>query len=478
VAISAAAPQETLWRVDEQGEAVAARVTSAATARAAATADLAELLRRQGALRPQHLLPAFAATLRYRFLADPAFGSEADLQQLRRLWGDVAGDVGLLGSIVERYSGASLRAADRPLDEAAVIGAIRLLGGLGDSAALIDGGGEVAPLVRAVDHPAPRVRYEAASAIGRLEDKQPYAGSGRVLERWIEMSGLGAAPRALMLENDPALASKLGEQLAELGFRVVTVSSVDALVREVDAGGDLQWIVATTLPPDDTLPGLIDRVRRRPLGSNVPLALVGPAPRLGVIGMLGERWRAPVELIPVPRDSFEPGDAGDPRMLAERAADTLRARLISLRRAGILPPLSPADRRLFALDGETQLATLAEDRALEEVYAWREREPELVAAFQREGYDSGALKVLSALGSGTSQALLATLVAAPGLDETLRSEAAAAFEASIARFGTRMRRSEVELQYDRFNASPDPQTRALIGRVLDAMEARVGVTSK
>jgi hypothetical protein len=183
-------------------------------------------------------------------------------------------------------------------------------------------------------------------------------------------------------------------------------------------------------------------------------------------------------MIEMPSDQMRPGDAGDPRQLARQASAELQAQLDHLRLAAPLAPLSGAEREAYLREGARNLALLAEDPERERIFAWRDREPELIAAFQREGYSPEAMKVLSALGSPRSQALLATIVATPTLDEETRSEAATGFEASIQRFGTRMTRSEVQQQYDRFNASRDTNTRQLLGRVLDAMEARVGVSSK
>ncbi|XZE53112.1 hypothetical protein SH139x_004833 [Planctomycetaceae bacterium SH139] len=465
-----------VWRIAEERQSIAEAWTSQVAATAVRAADLAELLRRQGELRTVNLAAAIGADLRHQYLRDFDFGDADDATRLEQKWGAPIKDLGLLSGILTSSLGDNLAAGTKRLDEARAIGVIRLLGQL-EKAAVVQGrGAAVAPLVAAVSHSVPRIRYEAAAAISQLQPTAAYAGSGRVLDRWIEMSHLPDAPRAIMLVNDVTFAKMLSERLLNLGYELEQVYRVRDLLEVVDSGGDLQLVVAATRPPDYSAIELVDRVRRRPLGGTVPIVLVGDAP--AGFERLTARWSAPTILIPQPADVFLPGDAGNPFTLANLATVRVAGSLADLQDQPQLPPLSAGERQLFAAAGRSSLAHLADTEALSSVYNWQSREADLLEAVRREGYGPSGLKVLSAIGSSISQAELATLAANPAVAEATRRAAAEAFAASIDRSGTRLSRQQVQEQYDRFNGATDLLAREIIGQLLDALESRVGVSSR
>lgn len=450
-------PATSVWQTDEARTSVTPITPTLPVATARRAFDAAEMLRRIDQLRPPIRSAALRADLRYRWLVDPAFGSEADLAAVRDNWGDAVTAPATLSRMLRNSLGDTPPAGDAIQDPAAAIAVLRLMAAAGDAAVVFSSGGDPSPLVDAASHSLPRVRYEAASTIASLAPDSPYAFSSDVLDRWIEMSQLGDAPLALLMVNQPQTADRLESQLEQLGYRVLRYRSGESLVRAVDEGGDLQLIVAATEPPDMMAVELVDRVRRRPFGGSVPMLLVGPLSER--LERIGDRWPAATVAMSPPY-----------------SLTTLATALRPMIDARPLPPLSPGERQGFAVEGIEILSKLSGAEP-ERLYDLQPHEGALIEASRRSGFDAASLAVLSALGTPESQELLAGLAANSTGDLDLRRRAADAFAASVERFGTRLSRHQVAAQYDRFNATADEASREVIGRILDAMEARVGVST-
>lgn len=477
-------PGAGIWQIDATRTAVERVVPTLPVAAARRAVDIAAMLQRIGERHPSTLSAAVRAELRYRIVIDPVFGSEADLAAIRASWGEAIAEPIFLSrmlsdalgkpvgdSLADTFAdsvGDSIGAAGRSGaggpsevddDPAAAIAIIRLMAAVGDVEVVHTTDASPSPLVAAVSHADPRVRYEAASAIGTLAPDRPYEESHRVLDRWIEMSQLDDAPLALLMMNEALSARILNSHLDQLGYRVVRVPTAAALVEAVDAGGDLQLIVATTTPPDMVAVEMVDRLRRQRFGGTVPILLVGEPTETLV--SVGDRWSGPMR-----------------RMLLPHTVAAFAATVRPMVDASPLPALSAAEREGFAVDGLSILSKLSSEEGTQRPYELLSREGALVEASQRSGFSAPSLGVLSALGSPDSQALLATLAANSSLEVELRQRAAEAFADSIQRFGTRLSRRQVAEQYDRFNAAQNDEGREAIARVLDAMEAKVGVSTK
>ena len=72
-----------------------------------------------------------------------------------------------------------------------------------------------------------------------------------------------------------------------MGYRTEVIGSVLQLEREIARGGDLRLVLSKTqlwdIPPVE----MIDRVRRMPLGQNVPIVFYGDAASRDPVGTLG-----------------------------------------------------------------------------------------------------------------------------------------------------------------------------------------------
>ena len=85
-----------------------------------------------------------------------------------------------------------------------------------------------------------------------------------------------------------------------------------------------------------------------------------------------------------------------------------------------------------------------------------------------------SVAVLAALGTSESQTMLVDFASLGTLPIETRQAAAEALAASVAKFGVQLKRDQVVIQYDRYNASEsaDAATQKVLARVLDVIEKK------
>lgn len=276
------------WLWDAEARSLSPTTTTAGLAAQRRVADFSRLLHRLGNLSREASRLGLSADLAYRYQLDPLTVIE-QADELRALWGPAALDAASLSEVIA--------AALQEDDLAAAVAAITLVDDAtgGNPADLMTTHSALpAPLVQAVSHSVPQVRYEAAAAIARLRFSQPYAGSSTVVRRWIEMATLHRDAVALVVETRAGLQAQIEGLIASLGYRVEVVSSVREAVAAVDRGGDLRLLITTTVLPDRSVLELVDAVRRHPLGLRIPIFIHGAVDPAVLTATEQARWAAPV----------------------------------------------------------------------------------------------------------------------------------------------------------------------------------------
>lgn len=440
---------ETIWNIDEDGESLTFTTTTNRLALSREAVDEANRLRRLGVIPSESQAAALMADLGYRWQVNPLFGSQEDAEEVIQAWGP------------ESLSAESLETAlELALDSGRLDAAIALLRLIPANAAdrlVVSHAGEPTILVHAVTHSEPQVRYEAARAVGRLQVAQRYTGSSDVLDRWLEMTSLTRLPVALLVEPRISAGLRVESLLTSLGYRVVRVGTVAEAVRQVEKGGDIQWLVANTRLSDAPAIELVDRVRRLDFGASIPIIFYGEP----VAATEDPRWDAPLVRIDPPASTIPLTSVMEP-----------------IQQARQIPPLTAAERFTYALDGVNMLAEVSAADARYDFYDLRSAGAESVMGSSIAGLLEAKLKVLAALGTPSSQVTLATLAGSSSLSHPHRLSAVDAFAESVERFGTRLGRDDVESQYERYNQATDPEVREALSKILDVMERQVDVTTK
>lgn len=415
------------WSVDPQSGAPVATPTTAALAAQRQIVDQSRLLYRLGNLSPRATQAAVTADLAYRFQTEPLAVAE-QIDELRQIWGDEAFTAQAISSII-----AGAIADD---DLAAAVAAMTLVGPsmLGNPSDLVTtGSADLAPLVKAVTHSVPQVRYEAALAILRLDYQSPFPGVSTVTDRLNEMASLSRDPIALIVDTRVERESQIERLIASLGYRVEVASTVAEAIRQVDRGGDLRLVITTSVLPDRSALELVDAVRRHPMGQDIPIFIHGPYDSSIQIAVDEMRWTAPVVHIELPNSAAGWGVILEPAMSPP------------IGRLKGFDPLSAAQRYDFRRRAILGIGKLT---GSPDVYDFYGLDRMLTASIGAIGADTPdvakvafgdpRLALLSASASGQSQATLVEMMLRASTKDADYQAAAKALRVSIERHGVVM----------------------------------------
>ena len=286
-----------LWAIGTDGKSLVHQRVTRELAAFRSFIDHARLLRQLPNLSPEAFNEGLSAELAYQYEIDP-LGIEVDRAPILSIWGADALSAEHLDTLLQM-------ALDRN-DLAVAISTLHLMDESDRPDAdllMASSGSRMTALVAASMHAQPRVRFSAANAIARLEYQRAYTGCSDVLKRWLEMNQLTREPVILLVETRNEVSAQIERVLTSMGYRIEVVDTVQGAVQAVDRGGDLRCVVSTTILPDRSSLELVDRVRRRPLGKDLPILLHGPVDNGVNQALTDQRWQAPVVHFEIPASS-------------------------------------------------------------------------------------------------------------------------------------------------------------------------------
>lgn len=302
-----------------------------------------------------------------------------------------------------------------------------------------------------------QTRYNAALDLVRAEQRQ---GADQRSVRFLGgLLDLGESPVAVALTPDAAVEDQQLQELFEsLSFVYESVGDEAGLMRRLEERRPVHFLFLPARAIEGSAAELVERIRLHRRGSELPIFIYGHATSgLGSSASgLGDARFAPVIRR---RASIEP-------------AASFGSHMQEIIDAAALPPLGVDERQWYRDRAWEILAAVAADPALQ-FYDLRSGGIAAAMASATSGSRASQIAVLSGLGTPSSQAALTDLAAASALAMPLRVQAADGFARSVQRFGTRLSREQVALQYRRYNQATDPESRQVLGTVLDVMESRV-----
>ncbi|QEF96816.1 hypothetical protein Mal15_08460 [Stieleria maiorica] len=267
----------TLWSVDADRTGVDANRSTEVFLRSRNAYDAAQRLRRLGELPPTVAHSVLSADLAYRVMVDVDWGDPEQIQAIRRSYADQMNPPALLAAL----------ARQRELGDApAAVATLRLMSdsvnsGSPSAELLVGRGGGFSELVEAARDPEPLVRYEAATCLSQLVSALGngflFPGSSYVRKTLAEMASLDSRPLVILLETRPVVALRQESNLNQLGYAVRKVTSALDAEREIQRGGDLRMVVSKIRIADAAPAELVDRVRRQPKGSRIPIVFYSDA---------------------------------------------------------------------------------------------------------------------------------------------------------------------------------------------------------
>ncbi len=404
------------------------------------------------------------------------FGALLEAEQAQAGWNQPLSDDA--GSALDALKQAGAATVSALLKEslqnghaAAALNAARVLGDLGDVSVLHSGGGAPSPLVEAARSDDRRVRFIAVRSILKLQSNEPFPGSSYVTQALESFLLTAGEPRAIVAGPKLSEDQRLAGLLMEAGYDADSVDVLNDVQREVNATSDCELLLIDIRFAALTSGELLTKLRRDPRTAKLPIGIVySPYDRAN----------------PTPLDS-----AGgivvtpDDQQLAEKLARrftrvqpimrpqetaSLTAQLEWLLAPQATNAVGKEERVAQAKYAMTWVRQLAEQGG--SLYSVARLEPAVRPLLSSEAFTADVAATLAALGTATGQLDLVELASTPSAPMSQREIAAKAFAESVRRHGILLTTAQIELQYDRYNASAtaDEATQKLLGGILDELE--------
>lgn len=417
--------------------------------RALAAARLARALGEVGGLsEPDDRRAVLLYSLEESALLDRA--EDPALQQVVAAMTPTDLSVALGNAAKEQYTAAAVQIAGE-------------LGRRGDASVLASHSGLPSPLAAGLTSPDRALRFAALAAIMELNPQRSFPGSSQVANSlWYFVGGAGE-PTAVVAAPAILVASDWAGKLRGLGYDATPVrTGREALVTAVDpAIAPRLGIVMLDSDVGQPLLGeVVYQLRTSDLTAGVPILIASSSPRLAAAQRIAE---ANSMVLAMPRPH---GDGA----IATLVEETLALRPL---------PLAPEEVR--TAQAKQALEWIAKLLAANAPYDELKRDAQLVnRTLLTPELAAASVAVLAELGTPESQTALVDFASLGTLPIETRQAAAEALATSVAKHGVQLKREQVLVQYDRYNASEtaDAATQKVLGRVLDVIEKKDSAVQK
>ncbi|MDP6468636.1 MAG: hypothetical protein QF918_12890 [Pirellulaceae bacterium] len=338
---------------------------------------------------------------------------------------------------------------------AGAIGAVEVLGKIGDASLLATTDGRPGSLTQMLLHEDRRMRFAAARVILQLDPQRPYPGSSYLVEALAFFARTGGTRRILVAHPRTDFGQFVVGMFRELGFEADTAQTGNQAIKLAHASPDYQFVLISDAIDRPAVAELMQQLRRDPRTRNLPLGVMTRQERARRMDHLTQT---------------DPLAIAFPRLHSTEGARIQTRRLVKIAGRSRLGTDERIAHAEFALQ---QIARLAS-------------EPETYAFYDLVRYESSVRGALANSLIADQAAMALGLLATPDAQRTLievanqlarplldRQAAAKAFEASIKRRGILLTRGEILAQYDRYNesATANVETQEVLGSILDAIEA-------
>ena len=352
---------------------------------------------------------------------------------------------------------AALAKAAKEQYTAAAVQIAEELGRRGDASVLVSNGGLPSPLAAALASPDRSLRFAALGAIMQLNPQRSFPGASEVANSlWYFVGGAGE-PTAIVGAPAMLVASDWAGKLRGLGYDATPVrTGRDALVAAIDPAmaPRLGIVVLDSDIGQPLLGEVVYQLRISDLTAGVPILIASSGPRLAAAQRVADANEM-VYAMPRPH-----GDGA----LATLVDETLALRPL---------PLAPTEVR--TAQAKQALEWIAKLLASDAPYDELKRDAHLLDRTLLMPELAGpSVAALAALGTPESQTMLVDFASLGTLPIETRQAAAEALAASVTKFGVQLKRDQIALQYDRYNASEtaDAATQQVLARVLDVIEKK------
>lgn len=338
----------------------------------------------------------------------------------------------------------------------ASIAACEVLEDLADPSILSSGTHRPSSIVNALLYGDRHLQYAAVRAIAAVNPQKNFAGSSYFAQSLVYMSNFVERPAALVGNAREDLARTLAARVGPSGLGGLTAPDGREFFRMATENANLQFLLICDNFHRPDYAEVVQRLRQDWRTKRMPIAILYRSENQS----RAER---------VARDDE----------LTIAMPFTVNSELVDLqvqRLRGFTSvwPVTIDDRRLHA---EFSLQWLAKAANGGEAYSYLNLpsfEPQLDRLIFTPGAEGVASDIIASLGTRQSQRTLVDYASESALPMEARQRAAKGFQSSVQSNGILLKSSEIQRQYDRYNASEQDtrESQKVLGDILDAIEAR------
>ena len=341
----------------------------------------------------------------------------------------------------------------------AAIACCELLEEIGNESSLSAIAGQPAGLIDAIVFGDRHLQFAAMQAIAAIDPQKAYAGNSYMIKLAVFLAQSENRPSGLIGYNRGDLAQNYAATMLSLGLHGRAAASSREFFQTATSDPDLEVLVVTDSLNNPDYGHLIQQLRTDWRTRQLPIALLYRDVDRG--------RRTSIQLQNDPLFTAIPFSL-QPNLVAthiERLDDQIKPWKIS-----------NFDRRRHGAFAMQWLAKISSDR--ERYYFYRlssGEQSQLTKLLYFPGFAADASAVLGSLGTPESQRALVDFASQNAISVDEREFAAAAFARSVKRGGTLLTVADVQLQYDRYQASTDDpkESRRILAGLLDAIEERI-----
>jgi hypothetical protein len=335
---------------------------------------------------------------------------------------------------------------------AAATAAARILAPMAGVETLLHRAAQPSPLVLAARHPDRRLRLAAVDTVMRAKPRGPYPGASYVSEAIGFMAASRGTKRVLIASPRREESMRLAGHLVKLGYETDIAATGRELVRKALQSPDYELVLIDAIVSYPTADEVLQSLRRDGRTALLPVGVLAAASDLERAKHIVRNDRR-AEAFPRPHDF--PTVQWQVEDLVVRGGDTLAA-AERKRQAGL------------ALDWLAELS-----RSQGGLFDGSRVEDTVLGAMGVRELASKACAVLGSLGTPRAQEALVDLASRRAAPLADRKAGLDGFRAAVQRRGILLSTAKIQLQYDRYNrsAEEDPATQAVLGMILDCIEA-------
>ena len=312
-------------------------------------------------------------------------------------------------------------------------------------------------LIEAILYGDRHLQFAAFDAVKAIAPQTPYAGSSHVMELAVFLAETQGIEKALVGHLLGPSSQSYASVVSGSGLSVSSARNGHQFYNMAIGSPDFKIFIVTDSLARPAARELIQLLRSDWRTRQIPIGFVGGATsNLSSIKLLAQTDPL-LRLLELNFDS---------RIVASQ--------LSQIQSLSSSWPVSDNSRLLHGQVAASWMAEIIDQKQDHGFYQIHKHEDSIFRLLSVDGTTSKACQMIGKLGTGKSQEALANFASQSGYTIEQREIAAKYFAESVERFGTLLTTTQIQQQYDRYNASEkdSAEVQKLMGQMLDAIEKR------